>query len=293
MSRVQSGAASAVGKPGTAARRQRAPRPWLAPVIGALVAAVVFAQGRSQVAEPPPRAVEVAAHLSGQDWRPIAAGLDGLRTRAPNGVEILAFRINPGDYAFSVGLQGDDDGDRVDAIGEREGAALVVNGGFFGIDNTGKKLIPVGLLVQGSRALSKPWTRSGGHLIIEAGSPRIEPTGRKAPSADGDIIQSKPVMIEPGGRWAMRINRGNLEKRTLVCLLETGEVILLLVTRGGLSLYEAAWLFRSPRRGGVYGCDAALALDGGGSTQVWVDGHPDFDFRGETPVHNALMVERR
>ncbi len=291
MSLVQSGAASAVRRP-RARHRPPALRLWWATIV-AILATGVIAHAQSSPPQPPARAVEVAAHLAQQEWQAVSPGMQALRTRALNGVEILAFRIDTAVYSFSVGLQGDEDGDRVDAIGGREGAALAVNGGFFAVDNTGKKLIPVGLLVHDSTALSKAWTRSGGHLIIEAGSPRIEPTSRRAPAADGDIIQSKPVMIEPGGRWAMRVNRGNLEKRTLVCTLKSGEVIVLLVTRGGLSLYEAAWLFRSPGKGGVYGCDAALALDGGGSTQAWVDGHPALDFRGETPVHNALMVVRR
>jgi exopolysaccharide biosynthesis protein len=50
---------------------------------------------------------------------------------------------------------------------------------------------------------------------------------------------------------------------------------------------------RDPAQGGAFSCDSALALDGGGSTQLWVAGREDLAIAGETRVHNALIVQRK
>ena len=50
---------------------------------------------------------------------------------------------------------------------------------------------------------------------------------------------------------------------------------------------------REPEMGGFFNCDSAIAMDGGGSTQIWVKGRPDLSYAGNTPVHNAVVIQRR
>ena len=79
----------------------------------------------------------------------------------------------------------------------------------------------------------------------------------------------------------------------LFCRMVNGDIIVVLVTRVGLSLFEAGWSLRSPSDGGFFDCDAAVALDGGRSTQVWYSGDPTYSFSGFTPVNNFLIVKQR
>ena len=60
-----------------------------------------------------------------------------------------------------------------------------------------------------------------------------------------------------------------------------------------LSLYEAGWALRGEEWGGWFDCDSAIALDGGGSTQLYVEQHSKFTVLGDTPVHNAFVVKRK
>lgn len=91
----------------------------------------------------------------------------------------------------------------------------------------------------------------------------------------------------------MGSNSGLAKPRTILCTLDDGDVILLTVTRFGLTLYEAGWLMRSKEEGGFFGCDAALAFDGGRSTQVWYSGDEKYSSSGISPVHNFFVVRQK
>ncbi|MCB1429282.1 MAG: phosphodiester glycosidase family protein, partial [Nitratireductor sp.] len=97
----------------------------------------------------------------------------------------------------------------------------------------------------------------------------------------------------PGGKWAMNTNQQKLRPRTIVCTFGNDSFLLAVISGSGMSLYEAGWLMRDAGVGGYFGCDAALAMDGGGSTQLWVSSDTSLGIVGETPVNNALVVKRR
>ena len=244
----------------------------------------------------PARTVAAREALAGSEWKELEPGLSALMAMTGDGLAMTAFRVDPAQFTFAAAVQTKPTGERVDALGTREEAVIAVNGGFFGILEKSAQLFPVGLLRRAGHDYSKAWNKTGGLLLLApdgSSGPVILPSGNDVPDSVADIIQSKPLLIEPGGKWAMNSNQEHLRKRMIVCLPEGGEVVLFAVTRGGMSLFEAGWLMRSADEGGVFGCDAALALDGGGSTQIWVDGHEEWSFRGETEVHNALIVRRR
>lgn len=244
------------------------------------------------IAGRPARSAEAAAALTEAEWREIEPGLSALRATTALGTRLTALRISPERFAFSVHQQRKEGGERVESIAKRADAVVAVNGGFFSVSDDGK-LQPVGLLKDDGEVLTPAWQRDGGFLAIRKGRPFIRPTRKGMPGVAEEILQSKPVLIEPGKRWSMRVNRPNQEKRSLVCLLPDGDVVLFVVNGGGLSLFEAGWLFRSRSWGGYFDCDSAIALDGGGSTQLYVSGAEDYSIAGETPVQNALVITRR
>lgn len=209
-----------------------------------------------------------------------------------DGLVLTAHGISPEHFRFSIALQNDPGGERVGSAGNDRAAVLAVNGGFFATTGEGM-LSPVGYLRVGGNRLSKGWTDAGGFIAIENGRVSLTPVIAGTPQGDMDVLQSKPMMIEPGRRWAMRTNRKKLKRRTLLCLRDSGEAVLIIISRRGMSLYEAGWMMRSPDVGGYFDCASAVALDGGRSTQVYYEGHPEYSLSGFTPVHNFLLVNRR
>lgn len=248
----------------------------------------------AQNAEQAPRlAIEARKALAAERWREIEPGLSVMLAMADTGLTMTAFRISPDRFRLDVAVQKEATGERVEVVGPREGAVIAVNGGFFAERVADGHLSSVGLLRTHGRDFSPAWPDAGGFLMLSSEPVAIRPSVNGAPENVDDVLQSRPLLIEPGGVWAMNTNQGHVRRRTIVCLQKQGDIVLFTISRRGLSLYEAGWLMRGPDVGGYFDCDTALALDGGGSTQLWVAGHPDWSFSGETPVHNVLLVRRR
>jgi len=241
----------------------------------------------------PARTSEAIYALENATWSELATGLSLLQASTALGTRLTVLKIKPDNYRFAIEQGAAADGERADDILERSEARIVVNGGFFSINKDGR-LSPVGMLVDNGVAVSSPWLITGGFVGINSeGRLSISESEAGAPALAIEAIQSRPVLIAPGGKWAMRTNAGNQERRTLLCLLADQSVLLLTISGGGLSLYEAGWLLRGKARGGMFECDSAIGLDGGGSTQLSVRDHPELDVTGFSPVQNFLLVMDR
>jgi exopolysaccharide biosynthesis protein len=241
----------------------------------------------------PPRALEAVAELLDGEWQALWDGLTYQEASTALGTRLTLFRIDPSKLRLEVVQQKKSKGERARSVIERTDALVAVNGGFFARRDNGD-LFPVGYVRDDGKALSSAWTQTGGYLVLgDHEAPKILPSERDLPADAREVLQSRPIILEPGSKWAMRTNEQNPEKRTLICRQEDGTIILMLVWGQGLSLYEAGWLFRDRDRGGVFGCDSALALDGGGSTQLAVKDHPELDVAGLTPVQNLIAVMPR
>jgi hypothetical protein len=257
--------------------------------LGIFAAGIVLSHAE-EVPEAPARAREFAGAILNAGWKDLEPGLSVLNASA-TGVVLVAFRISDAKFSLAVAAQSDPKGEYVDAIGKRSGAVIAVNGGFFGESEKDGALFPVGLLRLANHNHGQEWGSVGGYLAMRPDRTEIRPTRLGSPDYPY-VIQSKPVLIEPGGVWAMNTDNGLSRPRTLVCRRD-GETVVVVAHGLGLSLFEAGWLLREPSIGGAFSCDSALALDGGGSTQLWVDGHSEFAVNGETRIHNALIVQRK
>ena len=111
------------------------------------------------------------------------------------------------------------------------------------------------------------------------------------PSIDGGF-QSGPLLVDPGGVFGIGSNDFNRVPRSAVCV--AGDKVVFAVVEGGLSLFELAkLLIASPAQGG-FGCERALNLDGGPSTQASLAaGNGTFEVAGKWNVLSALGVRRR
>ncbi len=237
----------------------------------------------------PPAVQPVLSALDQSAWDELEEGLSLMRVITPSGLTVSAYRISPRVFELSILTQKSPGGSRARDIGESEGAVIVTNGGFFAI-NSRSELYPIGYLRLDDTVLSKGWSSAGGTVTFTKEGLVFKPTHEGIPKNEFDVIQSRPMLIEPGSVWSMGSNVGSAKARTILCGLDNGDVILATITRGGLTLFEAGWLMRSKNVGGFFGCDSALALDGGRSTQVWHLGEPQLSHAGSTPVQNFLVV---
>ncbi len=241
----------------------------------------------------PARSVEAVEALRQSSWEELETGLASLKANTALGTQVLALKISPEHFRFSIEQQATPKGERASSVAERTGGIIAFNGGFFGQKGQGD-LYPVGMLIDDGKAVSSAWSNIGGFLALrEDGRPEITLSRAGAPEWALEAVQSKPVLIETGGLWAMRTNGTELERRSLICILPDNNVVFMIISGGGLTLFEAGWLMRSPKWGGYFDCDRAIALDGGGSTQLKVRDHSQLDVSGVTGVQNLLVVHRR
>jgi len=248
---------------------------------------IIHAQ--ENITEVADRTLEVTEALANAEWQQLNDGMHLKQVTSNSGVLATAFRFEVEKYSLELAIQNHPKGERAHQIAERLEAMFVVNGGFFGIDSQ-NRLFPVGALsVEGMRK-GMAWRKSGGYFNLDD-EPAITPTRSGVPAGSSNFLQSKPVLIEAGGAWAMNTNSKIQKRRTMVCLPRDGSIVIVMITGSGMSLFEAGWLLRSNEFGGHFDCDAAIAMDGGGSTQNWVRDQPEYSIRGVTPVHNFLVVK--
>jgi exopolysaccharide biosynthesis protein len=252
-----------------------------------------FNASASEISSPPPRAAEAVSTLKMHQWEKLEDGLMLHQASTALGTRFTTLKISLEEFRFSIEQQATPMGERASSALERTNAKIAINGGFFGQSDDGS-LFPVGQLVDNGASHSGAWSSVGGYLAIDTdGMPDISVSSDGVPSNAVDAVQTKPVLIEAGGLWAMNTNGNEPEWRSLVCILADGDVLLVAVSGGGLTLYEAGWVLRAPKWGGFYDCDRAIALDGGGSTQLEVRDHPRLKISGLTPVQNLLLVDKR
>lgn len=120
---------------------------------------------------------------------------------------------------------------------------------------------------------------------------------------DETVLVTGPVLILHGKKEQLSDNAFNTNRhpRTCVCIVKPNKILLVTVdgrndAAAGMSLPELATLLQSLQ------CKAAINLDGGGSTTMWIQGKTDngvvnypsdnkqFDHAGERACANALLV---
>ena len=210
-------------------------------------------------------------------------------------IHLTAWRIDPKAAELRLAVQHDSYGNFVQEIRKQENAILAVNAGFFDRDSD-NHLNPIYALKVGGTILNpyRGETTGGALVIDDAGAHILTAQSIEANWEHArDVVYSKPVMLEPGRKFAMMYNDYDRRSRTAVCTTNDGKFIVLVVS-GGVSLFELADFLRD--RDGRQGlpCDAALALTGGPSAQASFSlGERTIDIQGSWPVYDALVVTPR
>lgn len=205
------------------------------------------------------------------------------------GLKVHVWRFDKDRYRLRVAEQKDTHGSRVgDFIGPKD--ALAINGGFFERDKQ-KVLAPSGLVIVGGKELAPEHPRAGSGIVYATTDGAF--IGYRKDLADHArmkyAVQVGPVLVDPGGKVGVADKQHDRQNRSAVCL--GGDALVIVAVEGGLSLFQLASLLARPAADGGIGCDVALNLDGGPSTQVaFHAGGKEIAIEGGWPVANALIV---
>ena len=207
-------------------------------------------------------------------------------------IDLHIWTFDTAKFHVKVEQQSASEGNSIDAFLRRPGDVLAANGGFFDIDSR-SRLSPSGLLIV-DRTMVKDVNPKAGSGVIFATDSTVGIVPRQDVPREGlqSAVQCGPLLVDPGGRMGIRRNDFDRQNRTAVCL-RPGSVVVV-VAEGGLSLFELAEVLSASQANGGLGCDVALNLDGGPSTQaVFRSEKERMAIPGRWRLHNALVVYRR
>ncbi len=265
----------------------------------ALAAMVAFAAVAAEVANRPDAKARPEPDLSllletskAARAAPLIAGLDYRLISVPAfGLTIYAFAFDERRFHLRTVQQTEETGNRAADFLKRPEDIFAIDGGFFEKDDQGR-LSPSGLLVIDGAEVAPEHDRAGsGVLHVGNGDVAIAYRAKAPPpSAMDSAVQVGPILVDPGGKVGIYTNQGDRRRRSAICL-RPGEMVAVVVGGDGLSLFQFANLLAIPvERGGV-GCDVAINLDGGPSTQaIYRGGGRIIEIDGESTVQNALVV---
>lgn len=192
-------------------------------------------------------------------------------------------------------------------------AAAAVNGTFFDIENGGSvDFIKVGDSVYATNRLDNGVTRAGHQrsaIVINNGMLSIEKWDGTADwerqLKGQDVMVSGPLLRVNGTDETLDSGSFAETRHPRTAVGVAGNKVIMLTVDGrqtnsaGMSLFELSRIMR------WLGCSAAINLDGGGSTTLWVDGATDngvvnypsdnkkWDHHGERNVANVILLKKK
>jgi len=146
-------------------------------------------------------------------------------------------------------------------------AALVVNGGYFSINN--ERYSADGLTIVDGKRFGSSFNGFGGMLAIKEGRAELRWLVEKPYNSDEPLqaaLQSFPMLVKPGGRLGFPAARDNhaRARRTVIGQDSDGRILFIVAPQGYFTLHElSVYLTESDLN-----LDIAVNLDGGGSTGI-------------------------
>jgi uncharacterized protein YigE (DUF2233 family) len=150
---------------------------------------------------------------------------------------------------------------------EETNAVMVVNGGYFSIEN--EKYFPDGLTIVNGEAFGSSFDGFGGMLAIDQDRAELrwlvqEPYNSYEPLQAA--LQSFPILVQPGGKLGFGAERENnaRARRTVIGQDQDGRILFIVAPEGYFTLHQlSVYLTESDLN-----LDIAVNLDGGGSTGI-------------------------
>lgn len=200
-----------------------------------------------------------------------------------------AFLIDPKILRMDVAMAKDEAaGATAIELAKRGKALLMINGGFFTPAHKS-----IGLIIKGGKELS-PIHKTSWWSIFAIGEngPRILPLGEfKASSNWKMALQVGPRLVIDGE--IPKLKEGSAA-RSAVGITNDGFVVIAITQDSGISMTELARRMGGSRFKGGLECPNAMALDGGGSSQLYARvGKFELSLTGFSRVTNGLGVYTR
>ncbi len=148
-------------------------------------------------------------------------------------------------------------------------AALVVNGGYFSVEN--QKFSPDGLAILNGKVYGQSFEGFGGMLAIQGRRAELRWLVDQPYDPDEPLhaaLQSFPMLVKPGGRLGFGPEREDhvSARRTVIAQDKDGRILLIVAPQGYFTLHQlSVFLTQSD-----LDLDIAINLDGGGSTGILV-----------------------
>jgi hypothetical protein len=170
-------------------------------------------------------------------------------------------------------------------------ALLVVNAGYYGIEN--ESYFPIGLTVVNGKVSGRSFSGYGGMLAITSAGAQLSWLVQKPYNASAPLqaaLQSFPILVQPGGQLGFGADRENnvSARRTVLAQDKTGRLLLIVAPQGYFTLHQlSAYL-----TGSDLNLDIAVNLDGGGSTGILL-ASPREIISPDRPLPFVLLVYPR
>jgi hypothetical protein len=276
----------------------RAPLLWVVPALVTLLIALPPAAAQQTTGIQPdyesePDLAGLLAATKGIRMMKTEPGLTvGAAEYPPFGIRIHVFDFASVRFTLSAAEQKAETGGWATDFLASKDDVFVINGGYFERSGQGE-LSSSGLLIVDGRTVAREHDRAGSGVIY-SGRDGVGIAYRKNfrdHSGVGYALQVGPILVDPGGAKGI-YEVGDRFNRSAICL--RGTSFTAFVVEGGISLFQLADLLSLPESEGGFGCDVAINLDGGPSTQAALrSGSVHREIAGGSTVHNVLIVSRK
>jgi hypothetical protein len=170
-------------------------------------------------------------------------------------------------------------------------AALVINGGYYSIEN--ERYFPDGLTITKGKAFGRSFIGFGGMLAINESGAELRWLVEKPYNSNELLqaaLQSFPILVEPGGELGFGPERENHvgARRTVIAQDKEGRILFIVAPLGYFTLHQlSVYLTESDLN-----LDIAINLDGGGSTGIFV-ANPRELIPSTRPIPFVILVYPR
>lgn len=227
------------------------------------------------------------------DWSPIQPGLERrtLNLTADNKYldSLYILRLEPEYFQFDVAY--DPKGLTLEAWQAQTGALIVLNGGYFRLEN--ESYLPNGLTVIKGVPMGSSYSDFGGMFAVTEMGPELRWLAHQ-PYDPNELLlaalQSFPILIKPGGKLGFPAQyEDNLAaRRTVIAQDQEGRILLMVAPQGNLTLHQlSAYLTDSDLK-----LDIALNLDGGPSSGI-ILAEPSETIPALSPLPVVITVQQR
>lgn len=202
---------------------------------------------------------------------------------------LYILRLEPGYFHFKVAY--DPQGLTLENWQSQSGALIVVNGGFFRLEN--ETYLPTGLTIIDGVPMGTSYGDFGGMLAISGGIPELRWLAQQPYDPNEPLqsaLQSFPILVKPGGELGFGPKHEDdvQARRSLIAQDQADRILLMVAPQGSLTLHQLSAFLTDAD----LGIDLAINLDGGPSSGILLV-EPDEVIPALSPLPIVITVHKR